>query len=80
MTDITTDTIESLIADWEHRPNSRWRNKVVSALYTALAAAYMAELGDLASQHEKPVRTCVCPSGGILTTCPVHGNYTHGKN
>lgn len=80
--------IEDLIVAAKAKPNSVWRNKTVSALLTALAAAKMDEMDtesalsikrqeSVSAQATGHVPTagdmCTCSPGMVNTMCRVHG-------
>lgn len=79
--------IEDLITAYKAKPNSEWRNKVVSHLKDAYASAVVEEMKDPAAKSDAEVDSllasggvpppraagCTCPGPGVVDhACPIH--------
>lgn len=57
--------------------SGEWKNRTISHLKNAYAAAMIAE-GQATPMHQphdvKLQGGCICPPGAVDTECPVHGN------
>lgn len=75
--------IEDLITAYKAKPNSEWRNKVVSHLKDAYAAAVVEEQKDPAFRSDQDInslekvasQSCTCPHPGVHSkSCPIHAS------
>lgn len=80
-----SDHISDLITATKEQPNSYWKNKTISALSTALAAAKMNEvdadatfppkrpLGTSTQGTERILNECTCGVARVDPDCTIHG-------